>query len=96
MVRNGRILQSNTALIALLTNARISKVEAHRAAQRGHDGLARAVIPAHTSFDGDVVFCLASGEADADFEVLAEMGARVAAESVRRAVRVANETSPNP
>jgi L-aminopeptidase/D-esterase-like protein len=79
---------SNTVLVALLTNGALSKVDANRVAMRAHDGMARAVKPAHTSFDGDTVFCLASGEVEADIDLVAEMGAEVTAMSIRRSVTV--------
>jgi L-aminopeptidase/D-esterase-like protein len=81
------VLQSNTTLVAIVTNARLSKVETNRLSQRGHDGMARAIAPAHTSYDGDVVFGLASGPIEANFDLVAEMGATVTAEAIRSAVR---------
>jgi L-aminopeptidase/D-esterase-like protein len=79
---------SNTVLVALMTNGALSKVDANRVAMRAHDGMARAVRPAHTSYDGDTVFCLASGKVEADIDLVAEMGAEVTAMSIRRAVTV--------
>ncbi|HTY59230.1 MAG TPA: P1 family peptidase, partial [Bacteroidota bacterium] len=79
---------SNTVLVAVLTNAILTKVDANRVAMRAHDGMARAVRPVHTSYDGDTVFCLASGEVPADIDLVAEMAARVTAMSIRRAVTV--------
>ncbi len=78
---------TNTTLVALLTNALLTKVEANRMAQRGHDGMARALKPVHTSFDGDIVFALASGPVRAPFDVVAELGADATAEAIRNAVR---------
>ncbi|MBO0788510.1 MAG: P1 family peptidase, partial [Actinobacteria bacterium] len=57
-----------------------------------HDGIARAVRPAHTRYDGDSLFCLATGRVPAD-EALpdeieaaaAELVARAIARAVRRA-----------
>lgn len=79
----------NTTLVALLTNARLSKVEVNRVAQRGHDGMARAIKPIHTSFDGDVVFGLAAGAVEAGVDMVAELGADRIAEAIRRAVTTA-------
>jgi len=79
---------SNTVLVALLTNGALSKVDANRVAMRAHDGMARAVKPAHTSYDGDTVFCLASGGMEADIDLIAEMGAMATAMSIRRSVTV--------
>jgi L-aminopeptidase/D-esterase-like protein len=80
---------SNTTLVAIMTNAKLNKVEVNRLAQRGHDGMARAIKPVHTSFDGDVVFGLASGEIEATFDLVAEMGADATAQAIRRGVQIA-------
>jgi len=79
----------NTTLIALLSNARLSKIEVHRMAQRGHDGMARAICPVHTAYDGDIVFALASGQVEASSELLAELGAALTSEAIRSAVLAA-------
>jgi L-aminopeptidase/D-esterase-like protein len=84
------VLQSNTTLVAILTNAKMSKVEVNRIAQRGHDGMARAIKPVHSSYDGDVVFGLASGFVSADFDLVAEMGADATAQAIRNGVRKAS------
>ncbi|WP_297508640.1 P1 family peptidase [uncultured Caulobacter sp.] len=54
---------ANTTLALVATTADLSTAEARRMAMMAHDGMARAVRPAHTPFDGDVVFALASGAA---------------------------------
>ncbi len=82
-------LQSNTTLVAILTNARIAKVDANRLAQRAHDGMARAVKPVHTSFDGDLTIALASGPVETQFDLLAEVAAEMTASAIRDAVRTA-------
>ena len=51
----------NTTLAVVASNAEMSPVECRRIAIMAHDGIARAVRPAHTPFDGDTVFALASG-----------------------------------
>jgi L-aminopeptidase/D-esterase-like protein len=77
----------NTTLVAILTNCALSKVDANRVAQRGHDGLARAIQPVHTMFDGDVVFALMGGAVVQPTDVVAELGAAAAASAIRSAVR---------
>lgn len=52
----------NTTIGVVATDARLTKPEAMKMAQMSHDGLARAIRPAHTLFDGDTIFCLATGE----------------------------------
>jgi L-aminopeptidase/D-esterase-like protein len=59
----GRLRQgANTTLGIVCCNAELSAAECRRVAMMAQDGIARAVRPAHTPFDGDTVFALASGE----------------------------------
>ncbi|MCU0559896.1 MAG: P1 family peptidase [Desulfobacterales bacterium] len=51
----------NTTIGVVATDAALTKAQALKVAQMAHDGLARAIRPAHTMFDGDAVFCLATG-----------------------------------
>jgi L-aminopeptidase/D-esterase-like protein len=55
---------ANTTLAVVACNARLDKAEAKRMAMMAQDGLARAIRPVHTPFDGDVVFAMASGAID--------------------------------
>ena len=52
----------NTTIGLVATNAVLSKTQAKKLAQMAHDGMARAIRPSHTLFDGDTVFCLATGK----------------------------------
>ena len=52
----------NTTIGLVTTDATLNKSQALKIAQMAHDGLARAIRPAHTMFDGDTLFCLATGE----------------------------------
>jgi L-aminopeptidase/D-esterase-like protein len=79
----------NTTIGVVATNARLSKERAHLLALAGQDGLARAIRPSHTIWDGDVVFSLATGEVDAQQSEIEELAERVVAEAVRRGVRLA-------
>jgi L-aminopeptidase/D-esterase-like protein len=51
----------NTTIGVVATDAALTKPQALKVAQMAHDGLARAIRPAHTMFDGDSIFCLATG-----------------------------------
>ncbi len=51
----------NTTIGVVATDAVCTKVQAQKIAQMAHDGMARAIRPAHTMFDGDTLFCLATG-----------------------------------
>jgi L-aminopeptidase/D-esterase-like protein len=78
-----------TTLICVLTDARLTKTEAWLAARSASSGVARAVAPVATPYDGDVAFCLAAGTRDADPLVVAVTAADVAAAAIRDAVRQA-------
>jgi L-aminopeptidase/D-esterase-like protein len=56
-----QISTSNTTIGVIATDAELTKAQAQKIAQSAHDGLARAIRPAHTMFDGDTIFCLATG-----------------------------------
>ena len=52
----------NTTIGVVATDAILTKPQAQKVAQMAQDGIARAIRPAHTMFDGDTVFCLATGQ----------------------------------
>ena len=80
---------ANTTLVVVATNATLSKERAQLLAQAGNEGLSLAVTPAHTMWDGDTVFAIATGEVDAPQRDLEAMASRVVADAIRRGVRAA-------
>jgi L-aminopeptidase/D-esterase-like protein len=52
---------AHTTLICVATTAPFDPASLKRVAMEAHDGIARAVRPAHTLVDGDVVFAIAPG-----------------------------------
>ena len=52
----------NTTIAIVATDATLTKPQAQKVAQMAHDGMARAIRPAHTMFDGDTIFCMATGK----------------------------------
>ena len=78
---------TNTTLVAVLTDATLSKPQAARLAQRAHDGIARAVLPAHTDHDGDAAYALAAGTSEAPFDLVAVQAVACVSEAIRNAVR---------
>jgi L-aminopeptidase/D-esterase-like protein len=76
----------NTTLVVVATNARLSRERAHLLALVGHEGLLRAIRPAHTMVDGDTVFSLATGEIDAPQVTVEELAERAVAGAIRHAV----------
>ena len=81
---------SNTVLVAVATNAALSKQEAQRLATMAASGVARVVSPVHTRFDGDVVFALSVGDAQADVNALGAAAADAVAHAIARGVTQAH------
>ncbi|HEX2027392.1 MAG TPA: P1 family peptidase, partial [Nitriliruptorales bacterium] len=80
---------ASTVIGCIVTDAALSKIEAYRVADLGHAGIVRAVRPAHTSMDGDALFCLATGRVQAHVDLVAALAADVVAEACRRGPRAA-------
>lgn len=72
----------NTTVGVIATNARLTREEANKLASMGHDGLAMAIRPVHTSMDGDTLFGLATGEVEAPFLPILAAAAQAAAQAV--------------
>lgn len=81
----------NTTLAIVATNARLSDAQVNRMAAMAQAGLARAIYPAHTMVDGDVVFALATGglAGDQNLTVVGSLAADMVADAILRAVRAA-------
>lgn len=88
----------NTVLAVVCTTGRIQKRDAQWLAARGSDGITVSVRPAHTRYDGDVVFAsVAPGDAEPDLDVLGGLATQAVARAVRSAVRSPEEdSSPGP
>jgi L-aminopeptidase/D-esterase-like protein len=67
----------------------LSKVEVHRVAVQAHDGMARAIRPVHTSFDGDTVFAVATPRVEAAADMVAFLAEEALAAAIRAGVRAA-------
>jgi L-aminopeptidase/D-esterase-like protein len=96
LLREGRLMPrakpgENTTIGVVATNARLTKTQATKVAQMAQDGVARAVVPAHTPYDGDTIFALATGtrEVPADLLTVGALAADVVATAILRAVRAA-------
>lgn len=75
---------TNTTIGAVLTNAILTKSEALKISQMAHDGLARAIRPAHTLYDGDTLFTASTGSRPA--MAVNRLG-MLAADAVEAAIR---------
>ena len=78
---------TNTTIGVVATNATLSVAEATRVAEMAHDGMARAVRPSHTMFDGDTLFTLATGtHTGSSVNTIGILAAEVVAEAIVAAV----------
>ena len=97
LLRQGRIWQpeipqESTVLVCVATNAVLTKDQANRLATVCHDGIARAVRPAHKQGDGDIVFTLATGERaleGPDYRILEALATRAVERAIRRGAEIA-------
>lgn len=81
--------RQNTTIVAVATNAALTKVEATKLAQFGSLGVARSINPVNMTSDGDLVIAMSIGTAKASLDALGVAAAEAVAESIRRAVRMA-------
>ena len=83
-----------TTISIVATDAKLSQADAQRMAVAAHDGMARAIVPSHTPFDGDLVFAVATGEKElsepaVDTFALGHVAACCLARAIARAVYLA-------
>jgi D-aminopeptidase len=93
-VRPGKALREATTIAIVATDARLTQAQALRMATAAQDGMARAIVPSHTPFDGDLVFAVSTGaraleSGDADIFTLGHAAATVLARAIARGVHAA-------
>lgn len=76
----------NTTLGIVATNVKLNKEQANKLAQMAQDGIARAINPSHTMYDGDVMFALSLGEKIGDVTMLGAVAAETVTEAITRAI----------
>jgi L-aminopeptidase/D-esterase-like protein len=86
---------ASTTLGVIITNAVLCKSAAAKVSQLANTGLARAVYPAHSMFDGDLVFTLATGTeqrgpAGTDLHRVGFLAERLTCQAIKRAVEQAD------
>ncbi|WCL54292.1 P1 family peptidase [Gimibacter soli] len=89
------LVGGNTTIGCVATNAVLDKAACRRLAIMAQDGLARTIRPIHTSFDGDTIFAMATGEKAASgplattLAILGTLAADCVARAVEKAVSAA-------
>jgi L-aminopeptidase/D-esterase-like protein len=86
---HGGFGEHNSTLAVVATNARLSKAGSTRLAEMGNLGMARAISPVFTEFDGDLCFALSLGSETADLNALGTAAAEAVGQAIVRAVRSA-------
>lgn len=76
----------NTAIGVVVTDAALSKGEAERVAIMAHDGIARAVAPSHTMYDGDTIFVVSIGDRKENISQVGAWGAKLVEKCIVEAV----------
>jgi L-aminopeptidase/D-esterase-like protein len=84
------LFAGNTTIGVVATNASLVKSQATKLASMAQDGYARAMRPAHSMYDGDTIFTMATGHVEADLSVLGLLSARVMERAVVSAVKKAH------
>jgi L-aminopeptidase/D-esterase-like protein len=80
---------SNTTLVAVATNAKLTKVQARKVARLAGNGMARAISPVNMMSDGDLIVAMSLGREDASVDAVGIAAAEAVAEAILRAVRLA-------
>jgi L-aminopeptidase/D-esterase-like protein len=94
--KGGSASGQNTTIAVAATDLALTKAQAKRMAVMAHDGFARALWPSHTPFDGDVVFCFATGRVPLHEapSTMIELGAAAASCMARAIARGIYEATP--
>ncbi len=78
--------QSNTLIGVVATNARFNKADCSNIAQMAQVGVSQVITPAHTLYDGDTFFALATGEIEADINQVGIIGTELVKKAIFNAI----------
>lgn len=84
------LFSGNTTIGLVVTNGKLTKAEANKLASMAHNGYGRAMRPAHSIFDGDTIFTMATGKVEADINVIGFLSARVMERAIVNAIKSAD------
>lgn len=88
--------RDNTTLVTIATDAALTKSDLLRLCVRSHDALAATLRPAHTRYDGDIVFAVSCGTLEADLDLLGEAAFTTVAAAIVSAVEEATSLAGIP
>ena len=81
--------RTNTTISCVVTNAKLTKAQATKVAQMSADAYAHAISPTHTTNDGDTVFVMATGEVDAQVDLVGILATRALGRAIADGARQA-------
>ena len=81
--------RTNTTISCVVTNARLTKPQATKVAQMAADAYAHAIRPTHTTNDGDTIFVMATGEVEAQVDVVGVLATRALERAIADGARSA-------
>jgi L-aminopeptidase/D-esterase-like protein len=87
---------TNTVLGCIITNAKLDKAGVTILARQGQNGIARAIRPAHSVYDGDTVFALCTGEVSSSLDAAGILAARAVEAAIIDAVKSARSLGGYP
>ncbi|WP_026894031.1 P1 family peptidase [Clostridiisalibacter paucivorans] len=90
---NKNVFNGNTTIGIIATNGIFDKAQANKIASMAHNGYGRTMRPAHTMFDGDTIFTVATGKVKADINVVGMLSAHVMERAIIEAIKGAEAIS---
>lgn len=81
------VFSGNTTIGVVATNGKFTKSQAKKIASMAHNGYGRTMRPAHSIFDGDTIFTMATGKVEADINVVGLLAARTMEQAIVNAVK---------
>ncbi|MEI6876475.1 MAG: P1 family peptidase [Spirochaetota bacterium] len=86
-MKAGAGVTTNTTIGVIACNAKLTKPQMMRVAMMANDGYARAIVPSHTAMEGDTIFAVATGEVDADVNLVGALAAEAMARAIVKGVK---------
>lgn len=84
-------LHTNTTIGCILTNANLDKTALTKVCGMGHDGMARAISPVHTMYDGDTLYAMSEKSVQADVNTVGVLAAKAIQEAIIQAALSAKD-----
>lgn len=85
-----QLWSTNTTLVAVGTDAALSKEQCIKVAEMSQDGIARVIRPSHTMFDGDLSVVLSLGSQEGEVNGIGDLAAELTSRAILRSVELSN------